>query len=653
MTEATVEPLERPLADLPGVGTDRARQLARLKLNTVGDLLLHRPRRHEDRRNIQPLATLNADTPALGRGVIVVQGLKRLRRGRTLFEFVLGDSSGRVHCRWWNLPFMERYFNRGDEVLIYGKLSGHKPPTLDHPETEIIVSSEETALHLNRITPVYPLTDGITQRWLRRLIWRVLETQLEHVENPDYDVTPLPSRPDAVRVLHFPNESGQADEARRRLALDEFIYLQTSVRKRRETLQAKATVKTCPGNGHLFDPFLKQLAFPLTGAQQQVLDELAVDLRGHPPMRRLLQGDVGSGKTVVAAGALLRVLESGYNALLMAPTEILAEQHARTFRQWLEPVGITVQMQTGSRHEAEGGPSLFNEKGRPTLVVGTHALIQERFQLERIGLVVIDEQHKFGVEQRNELLRKGDYPHLLVMTATPIPRTLGLTLYGDLDLSVINEMPPGRGEVKTHLRCGNRRKKIIDFVCTQLNEGRQAYVVYPRVEHAEPSIKAVTQEAAQLREVLAPHAVGVLHGRLKSDHKESVMRDFREGHIDVLLSTTVIEVGVDVPNATVMLVENAERFGLAQLHQLRGRIGRGTADAHFIMILGKDSTEARERLSVLEETHDGFAVAEADLKQRGPGDFLGQEQSGLPPFQFGDLRSDLELIERARAIVAA
>jgi ATP-dependent DNA helicase RecG len=341
-------------------------------------------------------------------------------------------------------------------------------------------------------------------------------------------------------------------------------------------------------------------------------------------------------------------LESGYNTLLMAPTEILAEQHGQTFRQWLEPLGIAVKLQTGSRHEANNEPSLFESDDQPTLVVGTHALFQSGFQLKNIGLVVIDEQHKFGVEQRNELLRKGDYPHLLVMTATPIPRTLGLTLYGDLDISTINEIPAGRGSIRTHARTPDRWPKIIDFINTQLNETRQAYVVYPRVEHAEDNVKAVTREAGKLQKAFSPHEVGIMHGRMKGDEKEAVMAKFREGQIHVLLSTTVIEVGVDVPNASIMLVENAEQYGLAQLHQLRGRIGRGEHESHFIMITSKDSPEIQERLEVLVETNDGFKVAEADLQLRGPGELLGQEQSGLPPFRFGDLRRDLDLIQLAR-----
>ncbi|MDE2682453.1 MAG: helicase-related protein, partial [Verrucomicrobiota bacterium] len=359
------------------------------------------------------------------------------------------------------------------------------------------------------------------------------------------------------------------------------------------------------------------------------------------------QGDVGSGKTVVAALALLRALESGYNGLMMAPTEILAEQHYRNFTKWLEPLGIHVRLHTGARKDAD--EPLFKKR---TIVIGTHALFQTGFSLERVGLIVIDEQHKFGVTQRDRLVKKGHYPHLLVMTATPIPRTLGLTLYGDLDSSVIDEMPAGRGEVRTHIRTPERWPKILGFLKTELATGRQAFVIFPRVENEDTAagIKAVNAEAEKLAKAFAPHTVAVLHGRLKPEEKEAVMAGFRKNQTQVLLATTVVEVGVDVPNATLMLIENAEQFGLAQLHQLRGRIGRGVHDSHCILLTRGKSTEANERLTVLAETNDGFKVAEADLQLRGPGELVGQDQSGLPAFKFGDLRRDLDLIELARHI---
>jgi ATP-dependent DNA helicase RecG len=371
-------------------------------------------------------------------------------------------------------------------------------------------------------------------------------------------------------------------------------------------------------------------------------------MAGPYPMRRLLQGDVGSGKTVVAACAALMALESNRNVAVMAPTEILAEQHFQTFSRWLKPLGIDVRLHTGTWKNTS-----TPKRPSPSLIVGTHALIQSSFAVERLGLVVIDEQHKFGVAQREELVRKGSYPHLLVMTATPIPRTLGLTLYGELDVSVIAEMPAGRGSIKTFVRSADRLPKVWEFIRGKLAKGRQAYIVYPRVEDSGASgLKAVTVEYENLKRLLAPYRVGLLHGRIKAAEKEQVMRAFRANQLNVLLATPLIEVGLDVPNATVMLIENAEQFGLAQLHQLRGRIGRGAHDSFCILVAAAKSAESRQRLRVLEETTDGFRIAEADLKIRGPGDLLGREQSGLPPFRFGNLADDFDLIQLARKLAA-
>jgi ATP-dependent DNA helicase RecG len=385
-------------------------------------------------------------------------------------------------------------------------------------------------------------------------------------------------------------------------------------------------------------PFLAQLGFRLTGAQTRVLREIRADMDGSHPMRRLLQGDVGSGKTVVAACTALMALESAFNVALMAPTEILAEQHYRNFSRWLEPLGVRVELQTGSRKTAgnrEAGVRSQPPQSPPTLFLGTHALLTRGFDLPRLGLVIIDEQHKFGVAQREQLVRKGNYPHLLVMTATPIPRTLGLTFYGDLDVSVIDELPVGRGRVKTFVRTADKLPKVWEFIREKIAAGRQ-----------------VTKEFENVRQSLAPFRAGLLHGRLKSTEKEGVMAAFRANQIQALVATALIEVGLDVPNATIMLIENAERFGLAQLHQLRGRIGRGAHESFCILISGAKTGEARERLRVLEETADGFRIAEADLKLRGPGELLGRQQSGLPRFRFGNLVDDLDLIRGARALAA-
>jgi ATP-dependent DNA helicase RecG len=658
--ETKVSPLAAPVTSLWGVGGERAVPLARLGIHTVGDLLLHRPRRYEDRRHFRAIAGLTRDEAATARGTIVAQGLKRFRGGRkSVFEIVLDDGTARLHCRWWNLPFMEKYFAVGDEVFIFGKLVETKPRTMDHPESEVIEGGEEGFIHINRLAPVYPLTEGLPQRWLRGLIWRTLEkfeTQIVEPQ-PAPDLKLFPTRANAVRMIHFPEELTDVEIARRRLALDEFVELQIQMQSRRRNFEAKSRALPCGGDNRLMKPFLAQLGFRLTGAQTRVLREIRADMGGVHPMRRLLQGDVGSGKTVVAACTALMALEGGFNVALMAPTEILAEQHFRNFSRWLEPLGVRVELQTGSRKTAgsrEPGAGSQPRHSPPTLFLGTHALLTRGFDLPRLGLVIIDEQHKFGVAQREQLVRKGNYPHLLVMTATPIPRTLGLTFYGDLDVSMIDELPIGRGRVKTFVRPADKLPKVWEFIREKIAAGRQAYVVYPRVEEQDTAhdLKAVTKEFEHVRQSLSPFRAGLLHGRLKSTEKEGVMAAFRANQVQALVATALIEVGLDLPNATIMLIENAERFGLAQLHQLRGRIGRGAHESFCILISGAKTGEARERLKVLEETADGFRIAEADLKLRGPGELLGRQQSGLPRFRFGNLVDDLDLIRCARALAA-
>jgi ATP-dependent DNA helicase RecG len=663
----TPAPLETPVTQLPGVGPERARLLHKLKLFTVGELLLHRPNRYEDRRHLLTIRELPLGRAATTRGRIVAQGVKTYaKRTKSVFELVLEDGTGRLHCRWWNLPFMENYFTVGDEVMVFGRVKSLKPRTLDHPETEVLEAGEELSIHMDRIAPIYPLTEGLPQRWLRGLIWRTLARFEEHIAEPwpRLALPDLPGRANAIHMLHFPEDLRDPELARRRLALDEFLELQLGLRQRRMNFESQAAALPCRGDNRLIKPFLRRLGFELTAAQTKVLRELRRDLGGAHPMRRLVQGDVGSGKTVVAACCALMTLESGFNAALMAPTEILAEQHFQTFTSWFKPLGVAVALQTGSRKTGVESKNELRVASPPTrlpasrhtphasLFIGTHALIESAFTMPNLGLVIIDEQHKFGVAQREKLVRKGRYPHLLVMTATPIPRTLGLTIYGDLDSSVIDELPAGRGRVRTFVRGAAQLPKVHEFVRKQIAEGRQAYIVLPRVDESDAptGLKAVTPELERLRKLFAPHRVGLMHGRLRADEKARVMAGFRANQIQILLATSVIEVGVDVPNATVMLVENADQFGLAQLHQLRGRIGRGAQESFCILVGEARTEEARRRLQVLASSNDGFALAEADLKLRGPGELLGQHQSGLPPLRFGDLIGDRALIERAREL---
>lgn len=656
-TTAPTSPLHRPVTTLFWVGPERAAQLGRLGIHTIEELLLHRPARYEDRQNLCRIAELQLQQPAITHGKVLAVGVKWFsHHTKSICELILDDGSARLHCRWWNLPYMEKYFAIGDEVLVYGKPIQIKPRTIDHPETEVLEGGEESFIHLNRITPIYPLTEGLPQRWLRSLIWRTLQAFESRVvdpwSRPDTPIASLakfPSRAQAIRMLHFPETLEQTDTARRRLAFDEFVEMQQQIQGRRRNFESKAQALPCAGDNHLIKPFLAGLGFTLTEAQTAVLREIRKDMHGQHPMRRLLQGDVGSGKTVVAGCCALMALESGYNVALMAPTEILAEQHSLNFSKWFRPLKVQVALLTSS-HKPAGTHSGTNIG--TTLFIGTHALVEPGFQAEKLGLVIIDEQHRFGVAQREQLVRKGHYPHLLVMTATPIPRTFGLTLYGDLDISVITGSPPGRGRIKTFIRAADKLPKVWEFLRAKLAEGRQAYVVYPRVEDTgEHGIKAVTKEFAQLAQALPGFKLGLLHGRLRSREKDQVMGRFRANEIQVLLATSLVEVGLDVPNATVMVIENAEQFGLAQLHQLRGRIGRGAHDSYCVLVAAARTREAQRRLRVLEETTDGFKIAEADLTLRGPGELLGQQQSGLPRLRFGELANDMELITQARELV--
>lgn len=649
-------PLAQPVTALWGVGMERAKLLARLNILTVEDLLLHKPRRYEDRRKFLAIRDLKVKETATVSGKIVAAGIKRWKKGaRAMFECVFDDGSALLHCRWWQAqPWMEDYYAVGREFVVFGKPGSLRPRTIDHPETELVEPGDDEFVHVHRIAPIHPLTEGLTARVMRTLVWRALEkfeAEIAEPPLPKPGEVQLPSRASAVRMIQFPEEFSDVEIARRRLALDEFIVLQTQIRERRKKFEANAEALPCGGDNHLIKPFLAALGFKLTDAQTRVLRDIRTGLRGAHPMRRLLQGDVGSGKTAVAACAALMALESGFSVALMAPTEILAEQHFRNFEKWLAPLGINVALQTGSQKTPNVPPSTLHSQPL-TLFIGTHALLTGGFEIPRLGLVIIDEQHKFGVTQREQLVRKGHYPHLLVMTATPIPRTLGLTLYGELDVSVIDELPPGRGKVKTLVRAADKLPKVWSFVREKLTAGRQAYVVYPRVEDTGDSgIKAVTKEFAHLTKLIAPFRVGLLHGRLSARDKEQTMAAFRTGKTHLLLATSLIEVGVDVPNATIMLVENAEMFGLAQLHQLRGRIGRGAHESFCILISDAPDPDTRKRLKVLEETTDGFKIAEADLKLRGPGELLGREQSGMPDFRFGDLVEDIDIIREARKIV--
>ncbi len=645
------EGLDLPLQYVKGVGPQRARLLDRLGLRTVADALDWFPRRYEDRRDVVPFRELRPGEVRATGGTVVGVSAPPRGRSRAPLSVLFGDRAGFFSAIWFNQPYLAQVFKRGQRVFLFGKVVVGRNRGLlqmQNPEFEIVEEDEEASLHMGRIVPVYGLTEGLTQRPMRSLLHRVVDRFAGAAPEPLPDavrrrvgVGPVA---EAYRAIHFPESLDAAEAARRRFVFEDFLLLQLGLALRRRREAARPGHAIAPP-GVLVERLLAALPFRLTAAQHRVWEEIRADLARPTAMNRLLQGDVGSGKTIVAVMALLAAVEAGFQAALMAPTEILAEQHLLTVRTLVEPLGVPVTLLTsGQRTRAREAALAAAASGEAPVVVGTHALIQEEVAFRRLGLAVVDEQHRFGVLQRASLRAKGEHPDVLVMTATPIPRTLALTLYGDLDVSVLDELPPGRQRITTVWRPEAKRREIYEFIRGQLAEGRQAYVVYPLVEESEAKdLKAATAMAESLaRDVFPDRRVGLIHGRLGFEAKDAVMRAFQAGQLDVLVATTVIEVGIDVPNASVMLIEHAERFGLAQLHQLRGRVGRGSARSYCILLAsGLLSGEAERRLQAMCETQD-------DLEIRGPGEFFGTRQAGLPEFRAANLLTDGRLLEEAR-----
>lgn len=659
--------LDAPLTEVPGLAASAQKMLSKEGLITVGDVLLQLPFRHEDRRKREFKGFSPSLTPVCHHVRIVSTRVLRFGGRGGVFEAVVEGATEnpmnqQLTLRWFSMTYMQRTFAVDMELVVYGKIKEIKTRlVMDHPEYEILRGEEAEGdsahLHTNRIVPVYRLRGGLKQKPMRAAVWHVLEA-LDDASITNILPTPKAngefsglSRARALRDVHFPLEQAALDLARRYLALEEFYLMQLRVVRRKLQFKHGGGLVQNP-QGTLVEAFLQALPFALTEAQQRSLKEIRADMASTLPMNRLLHGDVGSGKTVVALAAMLVAVEAGHQAALMAPTQILAEQHYANARRWLEPLGLRVALRTGDRREDLEEP-LFQqgEGGEPHLLIGTHALLYENDSFRSLGLVVIDEQHKFGVAQRARLIAQGHTPDVLVMTATPIPRTLTLTVYGDLDVSVIDQRPKERGKITTAIREVTKLKDVVKFITEQLTEGRQCYMVYPLIEESEKlDVGAATTGFAEWTKHLAPHRVGLLHGRMESTAKEEVMRQFRAGEIKALVSTTVIEVGVDVPEATVMVIHDAARFGLAQLHQLRGRIGRGAHTSWCVLFTAKGDKEAKERLHILEETSDGFAIAEEDLRRRGPGDVLGSAQSGQAPLKFGELLADTRLVTLARRL---
>jgi ATP-dependent DNA helicase RecG len=649
--------LSTPISSIKGIGSKKEAALARMGIHTMHDLLYTFPRRHDDYSKLKPIGSLWFGEDVTVIGSVESVTTRNVRSGKMkLVEALISDKSGAIRATWFNQPWIEAQLTRSKQVVLSGLIEQYLGKlVMNNPEWEPLSQKQ---LHTNRIVPVYPLTKDITQKWLRRVIHDAVQLYSPSLDDPLPEnirtANSLLGLTDAVREIHFPENDQSLQKAKKRLAFEELFLLQMGVLGQKKHWESRP--------GQIFDPpedwlqsRISQLPFQLTKAQIRALDQVRNDLRAGIPMNRLLQGDVGSGKTVIAALACLIVIQGGAQSAFLAPTSILAEQHYQSL------TGLLCTDSDGLREDQVKlliGATPENEKqdirdglknGTIKLVVGTHALLQEPVEFHKLQLAIIDEQHRFGVEQRGILRQKGDNPHLLVMTATPIPRSLALTLYGDLELSIIDEMPPGRLPVETHVLYPREIERAYSLVRAQVDLGNQAFIIYPLIEESDKiDEKAAVEEYSRLEtEIFSNYKLGLLHGQMKADDKEKIMTRFRDQEIQILVSTTVVEVGVDIPGATVMLVEGAHRFGLAQLHQLRGRVGRSDQKSYCILVPGTAEDVENQRLMAMANTNDGFALAEKDLEIRGPGQFLGTRQSGYTELKLASI-TDLELIEKVR-----
>jgi ATP-dependent DNA helicase RecG len=644
----TADALDQPLEQFAWWAESQRKLVQRLGIATLRELLQHYPRRYEDRTRFAAFPTGSSEESICLRGIIHKMSAQYFG-GRKIVEVTLQDLldtalSGRVICRWFNQHYLQRVLATGQELIVYGRPKQYRNRIyLDHPEFELVEDEGEENIHMGRITPIYPLTEGVRQKAVRSLMFRAIQELRVQPQTPGASPKAM-SEQEALSRIHFPESWPDREAARKVLALAEFVAMQIVAEQRKRSVAASKGERHV-GAGEWTQRFLAALSYRPTTAQERAIREIREDMAKEVPMSRLLQGDVGAGKTLVAAAAMLYAVEAGFQAALMAPTQVLAEQHFDNFRHWFSLFDIRIALRTGTRREA----SHIELQGEPQIVIGTHALLYDAGQFQRLGLVVIDEQHKFGVLQRSKLLERKPIPDLLVMTATPIPRTLAMTVYGDLEVSILDEKPANRRAIITRVRPSAKIPEAASFIRERVAAGRQVYIIYPVIEESETlSVKAATTEYHKWEKLLAPLRCGLLHGRLTPEEKERVMEQFREGQIDILVSTTVIEVGIDIPNATVMLIENSERFGLAQLHQLRGRIGRSRHQSYCILLTDREDPEALDKLAILERSENGFEIAEEDLRIRGPGDLLGTVQSGLPPLRLASLIEDEALLFRAK-----
>ncbi|MDI6808699.1 MAG: ATP-dependent DNA helicase RecG [Candidatus Eisenbacteria bacterium] len=648
-----MEKLLQPAQYLKGVGPKVASILMKLGIFTVEDLLYYYPRDYIDRSNLKPISSLRPGEKAATVGRVLSFSVRRTSQGRRDFVLYLGDEEGEIECVWFNQPHLERVFKAGQTVVLYGEVVLFRGIQMKSPVYEVVKGESTELIHTGRIVPNYSLTANLSQKFLRGLIKRALDDLIgetrEHLPRGILEKRKLLPLGEALTQIHFPLSSEDQMKARERLVFDEFFFLEVVLARMRNEHEALTKYMKLGIPQDVSRTFLKKLPFRLTEAQKRVIREIESDIRGPRPMNRLLQGDVGSGKTVVAIYACLRAVENGYQAAFMAPTEILAWQHFATIKRLTSGLGVRIFPLTGETEARERKEmSDVLGRGEPVLVVGTHALIQEGVGFGNLGLIVVDEQHRFGVRQRLALREKGVSPDTLVMTATPIPRTLALTLYGDLDISLLDEIPPGRKKILTKATSVENREKVYRFIGDKLSHGHKAYLVYPVIDETERTdLRAAVEMSGALKKnpLFKKTEIGLLHGRMKREDKDKVMEQFRTGKIKLLVSTTVVEVGIDVPDATIMAIEHPERYGLSQLHQLRGRVGRGETKSYCILI-GEESSLGR--LRILEESSDGFKIAEADLAMRGPGDILGTRQHGLPELRIASLTADFGILTEAK-----
>ncbi len=648
---------DQPLQFVKGVGPRMAEVFAKLELHTVGDFFNYIPRSYQDRRQISPIVRLESGEQVLCFGAVRSASLEKAKKTH-IFKAIIQDASGSLVAIWFNQPYLKKVITPGKQIIINGKLqfnaySGERQLTVI--DWELYDPVTDQGLSLGIVVPIYGLTQGLYQNKVRKIARGIVSDLLPRIEDPlpeglrdAWNLAPLA---ESLRQLHFPESREAYKAARRRVAFDEFFYLQLALLLKRREQKVLPKAIRMQAEGPMLQQFIDVLPFKLTGAQARVISEIKADMASSEVMNRLVQGDVGSGKTEVAVAAMAVAVQSGCQTVLMAPTEILAEQHHYKVRRYLNSLEIPCYFLAGKLTvKQKQAVRQAIETGAPCVVVGTHALIQEPVRFERLGLVVVDEQHRFGVQQRNELQKKGYYPDMLMLTATPIPRSLSLTLYGDLDKSIMDEYPPGRQPIETYRLTPGRKREAYEFARLHLRAGERIYVVFPLVETSPKlELQAATQSAQHIQTQIFPEfKVGLLHGRMKPDEKTAVMESFRRGDIQVLVATTVIEVGVDVPEATVIIIEHAERFGLSQLHQLRGRVGRGTQKGYCLLIGEPKGDESRRRLQALVQCRDGFKIAEADLQIRGPGDFFGVRQSGLPDFKVADLIRDEKILIEAK-----